>query len=87
MWEQLTRICECSNMYALCKLSYWHKPIRFSDFSILLHSAFEYDISSMSITFCLVCSNVVSAGVMSSLGGSVYLDTCCIFVSVCICGM
>ena len=56
-------------MYALCKLLYLHKPWRFSDFSILLCSVFECDVVSMSFIICLVCSNVVSAGVMFSLGG------------------
>ena len=69
MWEQLTGMFECSNMYALCKLSYLHKPLRFSYSSILLCTAFECDIASMSIITCLVCSNVESVGVMFSLGG------------------
>ena len=47
---------------------YLHKPLRFSDFSILLHSVFECVIASMSIIICFVCLNVVSAGVMFSLG-------------------
>ena len=82
----MTGAFECSNKYALCKVSYLHKPLRFSDFSILLCSVFECDIASMSITICFVCSNVVSVGVMFSLG-VVYLDICCVYVCVCICGM
>ena len=69
MWEQLPRMFEYSNMYALCKLSYLHKLLRFSDFSNLLCSAFECDSASMSIIICLVGSNVVSVGVMFSLEG------------------
>ena len=56
MWEQLATMFDCSNMYALCKLSYLHKPLRFSDCSILLHSAFEFNMVSMSIVICLVFS-------------------------------
>ena len=62
MWEQLTRMFDCSNMYALGKLSYLHKPLRYSDYSILLCSAFECDRESMSIIICLVCSNVDKCG-------------------------
>ena len=55
-------------MYALCKLSYLHKALRFSDFSNLLCSVFECDIVSMSIIICLVCLNDVRECVMFSLG-------------------
>ena len=66
-------------MYALCKLSYLHKPWSLSDFSILLHSVFKSDTASMSIIIHLVYSNVVSVGVMFR-GESIYLDICCFFM-------
>ena len=70
MWEQWMGMFDCSNMYALHKLSYVHKPLRFSDCSILICSAFECDRVSMSIIICLLCSNDVSADVVFSSGGS-----------------
>ena len=38
MQEQLTGLFEYSNKYALCKLSYLHKPLMFNVCRILLHS-------------------------------------------------
>ena len=58
-------------MYALCKLSYLHKLLRFHEFSfslVLLHSKFEHDTALMSNIIFFVCLNVVSVGVMFSLG-------------------
>ena len=76
MWEQLTGMFDCSNMHALSKLSYLHKPLRFSDCSILLCSTFECDRVCMSIIISFVCSNDVSGDVVFSLEGSVYLNMC-----------
>ena len=73
MWEQLTGVFECSDMYALCKMSYLHKPLRLSEFSILLCNEVECDTASMSIIIYLVCLNIVSVGVIFSLGGWVTL--------------
>ena len=51
---------------------------------ILLRSVVECDNASMSIIICLVCSNVVTGGVMLSLGECV-LFIFGDFVFVCLC--
>ena len=45
-----------------------HKPLRFSDCSILLHSALECDNVSIFIIICFVCSNEISVVVVLGLG-------------------
>ena len=74
--------------YALCKLLYLHKPLRFNDCMILLCSVMECDSLSMSIIIFLVCSNIVTWGIMASLGDCVlfmFVDFVFVGVSM-VCG-
>ena len=52
---------------------YLHKPLRFNDCMIVLHSVVEYDNLSMSIIICLVCLNIVMGGIMMSLRECVFV--------------
>ena len=47
IWEQLTKWLDCSNMYTLWDLLYWHKPLQCNSWRILLHSSWVCDNASI----------------------------------------
>ena len=47
------------NIYALCKLLCWQKPLTFNSWRILYCSLEECDIASMSIIICFVFTKFV----------------------------
>ena len=85
---KLTGLFEYSKKHALHKLSSLHKPLRFNDCMILLHSVMECDNVSMSIIICLVCSDIIIGVAMLSLGKCVlFMFVDLVFVCLCmVCG-
>ena len=78
MWEQLTTQLDFSNMYALLSyLLYWHKPLRFNSWKMLLCSSGECNKASMSIIICFVLSKFVIGSVLWwSVESSLYKSSC-----------
>ena len=55
---------ECSNRYACCEVSYLHRTFEFITCKILLCVVVANDSLSISVTFCLVLSNVAMDDVL-----------------------